>query len=241
MAQNPKNPPKKSAAPGGFEEAPQAPLSGAPLSGNVSDWVKQLEAEAETSAFESQREIASKAGKHRKKVEIAASKAAADAEEKSAEGRKPERASELTQGPRGSEGAARRQYERKNFQRQDRTRHFHGRQPRPEDARRRRAQPGRRSRRCTRGCRQADDGLRRHRHGRGARQADRERQPAVQGRQALDPAPPCPAGQVGRRHIAEDGDRLPALRRPADGDCRSGRRPLFGRAQPGAARRHRLR
>ncbi|PDT54805.1 MULTISPECIES: excinuclease ABC subunit UvrB [Sinorhizobium] len=102
MAQNPKNPPKKSAAPGGFEEAPQAPLSGAPLSGNVSDWVKQLEAEAETSAFESQREIASKAGKHRKKVEIAASKAAADAEEKSAEGRKPERASELTQGPRGA-------------------------------------------------------------------------------------------------------------------------------------------
>ncbi|TCN28980.1 excinuclease ABC subunit UvrB [Sinorhizobium americanum] len=74
MAQNPKHPQKKSSAPSGFEEAPQAPLSGTPLSGNVSDWVKQLEAEAETSAFESQREIASKAGKHRKKVEIAASK-----------------------------------------------------------------------------------------------------------------------------------------------------------------------
>ncbi|WFU49344.1 excinuclease ABC subunit UvrB [Sinorhizobium terangae] len=77
MAQNPKNSPKKSSTPSGFEEAPQAPLSGTPLSGNVSDWVKQLEAEAEASAFESQREIASKAGKHRKKVEIAASKSAA--------------------------------------------------------------------------------------------------------------------------------------------------------------------
>lgn len=77
MAQNPKNSPKKSSTPSGFEEAPQAPLSGTPLSGNVSDWVKQLEAEAEASTFESQREIASKAGKHRKKVEIAASKKAA--------------------------------------------------------------------------------------------------------------------------------------------------------------------
>ncbi|OAP42681.1 excinuclease ABC subunit B [Sinorhizobium glycinis] len=74
MAKSPKNFPPKS--PNGFEEAPQAPLSGTPLSGNVSDWVKQLEAEAESSAFESQREIASKAGKHRKTVEIAASKAA---------------------------------------------------------------------------------------------------------------------------------------------------------------------
>lgn len=74
---SPKSSPKKPSTPSGFEEAPQAPLSGTPLSGNVSDWVKQLEAEAETSAFESQREIASKAGKHRKKVEITASKAAA--------------------------------------------------------------------------------------------------------------------------------------------------------------------
>ncbi|WP_376742544.1 excinuclease ABC subunit UvrB [Ensifer canadensis] len=79
--------------PGGFEEAPQAPLSGTPLSGNVSDWVKQLEADAEASAFESQREVASKAGKHRKKVEIAA---------KSAAGRKPEGASEPLRGPRGA-------------------------------------------------------------------------------------------------------------------------------------------
>ncbi|PPJ46571.1 excinuclease ABC subunit UvrB [Rhizobium sp. KAs_5_22] len=89
MAKTPKNP----AAPSGFEEAPQAsfegaPLSGTPfersekdrrvpaseLSGSVSDWVKQLEAEAEASTVESQRELASKAGKHRKKIEIEARK-----------------------------------------------------------------------------------------------------------------------------------------------------------------------
>ena len=68
--------PKISPAPSGFEEAPQAPFEGAPLSGGVADWVKQLEADAEMSGIETQREIASKAGKHRKKVEIAASKSA---------------------------------------------------------------------------------------------------------------------------------------------------------------------
>ncbi len=66
--------PKKPSAPTGFEEAPQAAFEGAPLSGSVADWVKQLEADAEASSVETQREIASKAGKHRKKVEIAASK-----------------------------------------------------------------------------------------------------------------------------------------------------------------------
>ncbi|WDZ78571.1 excinuclease ABC subunit UvrB [Ensifer adhaerens] len=76
MTKAPKNAPQKPSTPSGFEEAPQAPFSGAPLSGNVSDWVKQLEADAEASAFETQRQIASKAGKHRKTVEIAASKAA---------------------------------------------------------------------------------------------------------------------------------------------------------------------
>ncbi|ANK72640.1 MULTISPECIES: excinuclease ABC subunit UvrB [Ensifer] len=76
MTKAPKNAPPKPSTPSGFEEAPQAPLSGTPLSGNVSDWVKQLEADAEASAFETQRQIASKAGKHRKTVEIAASKAA---------------------------------------------------------------------------------------------------------------------------------------------------------------------
>ncbi|MGO7299659.1 excinuclease ABC subunit UvrB [Rhizobium ruizarguesonis] len=64
--------PKKSPAPNGFEEAPQSSFEGTPLSGSVADWVKQLEADAETSGVETQRQIASKAGKHRKKVEIAA-------------------------------------------------------------------------------------------------------------------------------------------------------------------------
>ncbi|WP_307377739.1 excinuclease ABC subunit UvrB [Peteryoungia aggregata] len=64
--------PKSSAPSDSFEEAPQAPFEGAPLSGSVSDWVKQLEAEAEASTVESQRELASKAGKHRKKIEIEA-------------------------------------------------------------------------------------------------------------------------------------------------------------------------
>jgi excinuclease ABC subunit B len=65
---------KKSPAsqPSGFEEAPQSSFEGAPLDGSVADWVKQLEAEAEMSGVETQREIASKAGKHRKKIEIAA-------------------------------------------------------------------------------------------------------------------------------------------------------------------------
>jgi excinuclease ABC subunit B len=66
--------PKKSPSPDGFEEAPQAPFEGAPLSGSVSDWVKQLESDAELSGVESQREIASKAGKHRRKVENEARK-----------------------------------------------------------------------------------------------------------------------------------------------------------------------
>ncbi|MDR7027714.1 excinuclease ABC subunit UvrB [Rhizobium rosettiformans] len=64
--------PRSSAPSDSFEEAPQAPFEGAPLSGSVSDWVKQLEAEAEASTVETQRELASKAGKHRKKIEIEA-------------------------------------------------------------------------------------------------------------------------------------------------------------------------
>ncbi|MDR6671392.1 excinuclease ABC subunit UvrB [Rhizobium sp. 1399] len=66
--------PKKSPASTGFEEAPQSSFEGAPLGGSVSDWVKQLEADAEQAGVESQREIASKAGKHRKKVENEARK-----------------------------------------------------------------------------------------------------------------------------------------------------------------------
>nr|WP_237351579.1 excinuclease ABC subunit UvrB [Rhizobium sp. ACO-34A] len=101
--------PKKPSSPSGFEEAPQSEFEGAPLSGpmggSVSDWVKQLEAEAEASTVESQREIASKAGKHRKKIEIEARRHAekvALEKTQSAAGRKPERASEPVRGPRGA-------------------------------------------------------------------------------------------------------------------------------------------
>ncbi|ARM88894.1 excinuclease ABC subunit B [Rhizobium sp. CIAT894] len=94
--------PKKSPAPNGFEEAPQSSFEGAPLSGSVADWVKQLEADAEAAGVESQREIASKAGKHRKKVENEARKHAEAVAARSAEGRKPERASEPMRGPRGA-------------------------------------------------------------------------------------------------------------------------------------------
>ncbi|MFK0384539.1 excinuclease ABC subunit UvrB [Agrobacterium sp. NPDC090273] len=73
MARSPKN---STSSNSGFEEMPQAPFEGAPLSGSVADWVKQLEAEAEASSVETQREIASKAGKHRKKIEIEARKEA---------------------------------------------------------------------------------------------------------------------------------------------------------------------
>jgi excinuclease ABC subunit B len=72
MARSPKKSSDSTPAHDGFEEAPQSAFEGAPLSGSVSDWVKQLEAEAEASGIETQREIASKAGKHRKKIEIAA-------------------------------------------------------------------------------------------------------------------------------------------------------------------------
>ncbi|MCV3737710.1 excinuclease ABC subunit UvrB [Rhizobium sp. TRM96647] len=100
MARSPKNPaPSKP----GFEEAPQSDFEGAPLTGSVADWVKQLEADAEASTVESRREVASKAGKHRKQVENAARRHQEKvALEQSAEGRKPERASEPSRGPRGA-------------------------------------------------------------------------------------------------------------------------------------------
>jgi excinuclease ABC subunit B len=82
--------PKKS--PSGFEEAPQAPFEGAPVSGSVSDWVRQLEQDAEQAArAESMRDIRSKAGKHRKKVENAARQHADSvAVDKAAAARKPD-------------------------------------------------------------------------------------------------------------------------------------------------------
>ncbi len=69
MARSPKKSPPSNS---GFEEAPQSPFEGEPLDGSVSDWVRQLEAEAEAAGVESRREVASKAGKHRKAVENAA-------------------------------------------------------------------------------------------------------------------------------------------------------------------------
>jgi excinuclease ABC subunit B len=80
----------------GFGEAPQSSFEGAPLSGSVSDWVKQLEAEAEASGVETQREIASKAGKHRKKIEIAAREEAIKAAAKDAAKAKPKTAKNTT-------------------------------------------------------------------------------------------------------------------------------------------------
>ena len=35
----------KSSKKGGFEEAPQAPLTGTPLSGDISSWAEEIEAE----------------------------------------------------------------------------------------------------------------------------------------------------------------------------------------------------
>ncbi len=52
--------------PNGFGEAPQNELSGAPLSGSVSDWVRDLEKQAEAESRKaSTRAIRSEAGKHR--------------------------------------------------------------------------------------------------------------------------------------------------------------------------------
>ncbi|OBZ93808.1 excinuclease ABC subunit B [Pararhizobium polonicum] len=69
--------PKKSPRPGlgGFEEAPQASFEGAPLSSSVADWANELQRMAEAETIETRHDVASKAGKHRKKVEIAAQKA----------------------------------------------------------------------------------------------------------------------------------------------------------------------
>ncbi len=87
MARSPKkSPDNNTSRSDGFAEMPQAPFEGAPLSGSVSDWVKQLEAEAEASSVETQREVASKAGKHRKKIEIEARKQAIEEAEKAKSG-----------------------------------------------------------------------------------------------------------------------------------------------------------
>ncbi|MBB5534871.1 excinuclease ABC subunit UvrB [Rhizobium giardinii] len=74
MSKAPKKSPRPD--PGGFEEAPQASFEGTPLSSNVSDWAEELQRMAEAETIETRHDVASKAGKHRKKVEIAASKSA---------------------------------------------------------------------------------------------------------------------------------------------------------------------
>ena len=64
---------KPSAKPTGFEESPQAEFEGVPYSGNVSDWVRELELEAAKESRKAEtREIRSKAGTHRVKAEKAA-------------------------------------------------------------------------------------------------------------------------------------------------------------------------
>jgi len=94
MARSPKKSSESSRS-NGFEEMPQASFEGAPLSGSVADWVKQLEAEAEATSVETQREVASKAGKHRKKIEIEARK---EAEKAAAKASKMPTASKTSRG-----------------------------------------------------------------------------------------------------------------------------------------------
>ncbi|MGV0817999.1 excinuclease ABC subunit UvrB [Martelella sp. AMO21009] len=60
--------PRKSSDKQGFEEAPQAPFDGESYEGSMSDWLAGLEKEAEAETVDSQRKLASKAGKHRRKA-----------------------------------------------------------------------------------------------------------------------------------------------------------------------------
>ena len=69
-----KAPKKPAPSATGFEEAPQASLSGTPLSSNVADWAEELQRMAEAESIETRHDVASKAGKHRKKVENEARK-----------------------------------------------------------------------------------------------------------------------------------------------------------------------
>ncbi|MGN6551949.1 MAG: excinuclease ABC subunit UvrB [Pararhizobium sp.] len=52
----------------GFGEAPQSEFEGTPLSGSVADWAEDLRRQAEAETIETRREVASKAGKHRRKA-----------------------------------------------------------------------------------------------------------------------------------------------------------------------------
>src|SRR5680860_87337 len=66
---------KKTGKPVGLAEAPQPELSGAPLKGSVSEWVTQIEREAETADRDAEMSrIRSQAGKHRVRVQREARK-----------------------------------------------------------------------------------------------------------------------------------------------------------------------
>ncbi|WP_187972218.1 excinuclease ABC subunit UvrB [Aquibium microcysteis] len=93
--------------PQGFGEAPQAGLSGMPLSGSVSDWAREMERAAEEELRASEmRAIRSKAGKHRVQVAIDAEKEAAGMAEPEVarkSGKKiPERSAAPTRTARGT-------------------------------------------------------------------------------------------------------------------------------------------
>ncbi len=203
----------KSSAPetDGFGEAPQASFEGAPLSGSVSDWVKQLEAEAEASTVQSRREVASKAGKHRKAVEIAASKA-----KETAPG--PDRKASSSKTARGvSIGGSS----------DPKTRAAAGLNPVAgmdvslEDAGS--LAPGAVTATVDALAKLIESG-----------------NPLFKDGKLWTPHRPARPAKVRGRHSDPHGLGLQAGRRPADRHRRSRRRPRNRRAQPGAARRHRL-
>jgi excinuclease ABC subunit B len=85
----------------GFEEAPQPDLTGSPLSGSVSDWAEQIAREAEADSFETRREVASKAGKHRRKAAAQADDLSGGTPNRATRG-KADRPYEQVRGPRGA-------------------------------------------------------------------------------------------------------------------------------------------
>ena len=58
----------------GFGEAPQSDFEGAPLEGSVADWAEQMRRVAEAETVETRHDVASKAGKHRRKAATARGK-----------------------------------------------------------------------------------------------------------------------------------------------------------------------
>lgn len=64
----PKSNKHSSKTPTGFEEAPQAPFEGVPLSENISEWADEMQKLAEAETEPTHRKVASDAGKHRKRA-----------------------------------------------------------------------------------------------------------------------------------------------------------------------------